>query len=176
MHRRVPRAPGKALATAALLTLSMAGGAGAAGPGNERFSLSGGAPIRPVRRRVRRLAVPVLTRPPAPAEQARRDASRSWRDRLLGLLVAVAGIWAAVALVLAVLVALAVTLAFILVIGLAVASAAPRGPADGLPRAPGRYIPVRENPAVALAGRRWAGSTTSVVHPTLPPGPAAVTR
>ena len=78
---------------------------------------------------------------------------------------------------LAILVALAVTLAFILVAGLAVASAAsrpvaaPRSP----PAAPG-YIPVRENPAVAGAGRRWAGSTTSVVQPALPSGPAAVTR
>jgi hypothetical protein len=48
MHCRVPRALGKVLAagaTAALLSLSMAGTAGAAGPGRERFSLSGGAPI-----------------------------------------------------------------------------------------------------------------------------------
>ena len=92
-------------------------------------------------------------------------------DRLLDLLAAAAGIWAAVALVVAVLVALAVTLAFILVVGLAVASAAPRGQA-----LPGAYIPVREKPAVAAEGRRWAGSTTSVVQPTLPSGPAAVTR
>jgi len=48
MHRRVPRACGKALAAGAaavLLTLSMAGSAGAAGPGKEGFSPSGGAPI-----------------------------------------------------------------------------------------------------------------------------------
>ncbi len=92
-------------------------------------------------------------------------------DRLLDLLAAAAGIWAAAALVVAVLVALAVTLAFILVVGLAVASAAPRAPA-----LPGAYIPVREKPAVAAEGRRWAGSTTRVVQPTLPSGPAAVTR
>jgi hypothetical protein len=92
-------------------------------------------------------------------------------DRLLDLLAAAAGIWAAVALVVAVLVALAVTLAFILVVGLAVASAAPRGPA-----LPGAYIPVRDKPPVAAEGRWWAGSTTSVVQPTLPSGPAAVTR
>jgi hypothetical protein len=75
---------------------------------------------------------------------------------------------AAAALVLAVLVALAVTIAFILVIGLAIASAAPG-------RAPG-YIPVRENPAVAFAGRRWAGSTISVAQPALPAGSASLTR
>ena len=92
-------------------------------------------------------------------------------DRLLDLLAAAAGIWAAAALVVAVLVALAVTLAFILVVGLAAASAAPRGPALR-----GAYIPVREKPAVAAEGRRRAGSTTSVVQPTLPSGPAAVTR
>jgi hypothetical protein len=61
---------------------------------------------RHVRRRVRGLAVPVLTgRPPAPAGQAGRPAY----DRLLDLMAAAAGIWAAVALVLAVLLALAVT-------------------------------------------------------------------
>jgi hypothetical protein len=48
MRSRVPRSAGKVLAagaTAALLSLSMTGSAGAAGPGKERFSLSGGAPI-----------------------------------------------------------------------------------------------------------------------------------
>lgn len=48
MRSRVPRSAGKVLAagtTAAILSLSMAGSAGAAGPGKERFSLSGGAPI-----------------------------------------------------------------------------------------------------------------------------------
>jgi hypothetical protein len=84
--------------------------------------------------------------------------------------------------VLAVLVALAVTLAFILVIGLGVASAVPRPAAAPAclplppPARPGPYIPVREKPAVAEAGRRWAGSTTSVVQPALPSGPAAATR
>jgi hypothetical protein len=38
------------------------------------------------------------------------------------------------------------------------------------------YMPVRENPEVALAGRWWAGSTTTVVQPALPSGPAAVIR
>jgi hypothetical protein len=48
MRSRAPRSAGKILgagATAALLSLSMAGSAGATGPGKERFSLSGGAPI-----------------------------------------------------------------------------------------------------------------------------------
>ena len=61
-------------------------------------------------------AVPVLTRRP-PAGQARRTAC----DRLLDLLAAAAGIWAAVALVLAVLLALAVTAAFVLLVWFAVA-------------------------------------------------------
>ncbi len=132
--------------------------------------------------------------PPAgTGRQARRPGPpRSRADRLLDLLAAAAGIWAAAALVLAVLVALAVTLAFILVMGLAVASAAPRAAAAPVmpsaaapvrsavsrqrPALPGRYIPVRENPAVAGAGRWRAGSTTSVVQPALPSGPAALTR
>ena len=48
MYRRVPRAPGKTLAAgaiAALLSLSMAASASAAGPRAKLFSLSGGAPI-----------------------------------------------------------------------------------------------------------------------------------
>jgi len=48
MRSRVPRSPGKVLAagaTAALLGLSMAGSAAAAGPKGGLFSLSGGAPI-----------------------------------------------------------------------------------------------------------------------------------
>jgi hypothetical protein len=48
MRSRVPRSPGKVLAagaTAALLGLSMAGSAAAAGPKAGLFSLSGGAPI-----------------------------------------------------------------------------------------------------------------------------------
>jgi uncharacterized membrane protein YgcG len=49
---------------------------------------------------------------------------RSPRDRLLDVLAAAAGAWAAVALVLAVLLALAVTVALVLVAGLAVADAA----------------------------------------------------
>ena len=56
-------------------------------------------------------AVPVLTRLPL-ARQARRTAC----DRLLDLLAAAAGIWAAVALVLAVLLALAVTAGFALLL------------------------------------------------------------
>jgi hypothetical protein len=61
-------------------------------------------------------AVPVLTRRP-PAGQARRTAC----DRLLDLLAAAAGIWAGVALVLAVLLALAVTAAFVLLVWFAFA-------------------------------------------------------
>jgi hypothetical protein len=48
MRSRVPRSPGKALAagaTAALLGLSMAGSAAAAGPKAGLFSLSGGVPV-----------------------------------------------------------------------------------------------------------------------------------
>jgi hypothetical protein len=113
--------------------------------------------------------------PAAPARRPGTIGSRS--DRLLDLLAAAAGIWAAVALVLAVLVALAVTLAFVLAAGLAVASAAPRAAAASHEAAGDRsYIPVREYPAVAAEGRRWDGSTTSVVQPSQPPGPAAVTR
>lgn len=56
-------------------------------------------------------------RSPGPAGQARRTAC----DRLLDLLAAAAGIWAAVALVLAVLLALAVTAAFVLLVWFAFA-------------------------------------------------------
>jgi hypothetical protein len=75
-----------------------------------------------------------------------------------------------------------VTLAFILVIGLGVASAVPRPavapvlPSATVPGGRPAYIPVRDRPAVAGEGRRWAGSTTSVIQPALPSGPAAVTR
>jgi hypothetical protein len=78
--------------------------------------------------------------------------------------------------VLAVLVALAVTVALILVAGLAASSAARRAAAAPAPPAARGYSPVREYPAVAAAGLRWDGSTTSVVQPTLPSGPAALTR
>ena len=61
-------------------------------------------------------AVPVPIRRPPPRE-ARRTAS----DRLLDLLAAAAGIWAAAALVLAVLLALAVTAAFVLLVWFAFA-------------------------------------------------------
>src|SRR6266849_6219567 len=104
----------------------------------------------PVRRRLRRLAFPILIRRPPPAvRQARQPGgSRSAGDRLLGFLAAAAGIWAAVALVLAILLALVVTLAVIGVFGLAVASAAGRplhagagepGGAGGRPAAGRQY-------------------------------------
>jgi hypothetical protein len=69
------------------------------------------------------VAVPILTRRlPAPARQARpQGPPRSPRDRLPDVLAAAAGVWAAAALVLAVLLALAVTAAFVLLVGFALA-------------------------------------------------------
>ena len=72
------------------------------------------------------MAVPILTRRlPAPARQARpQGPPRSPKDRLADVLAAAAGVWAAAALVFAVLLALAVTVALVLVAGLAIAGAA----------------------------------------------------